>query len=78
MVAEHEEKEVAGVEGEAGEHAADFGVEGGEGFEEEGVGRLFGGGHGWGQGSILAGIRLALCLVLERSTYALLLLASGV
>ena len=46
MVAEHEDEEVVGVDGEAGEHAADFGVKGGEGFEDEGEGRLFGGGHG--------------------------------
>lgn len=50
VVAEHEDEQVAGVDGEAGEHAADLGREGGDGVEDEGVGRPFGGGHG-GQGS---------------------------
>jgi hypothetical protein len=40
VFAEHEDEEVAGVDCEAGEHAADFGVEGREGVEDEGVGRL--------------------------------------
>ena len=50
MVAEHEDEQVAGVDGEAGEHAADFGGEGRQGIEDEGVGRLFGGGHRLGRG----------------------------
>ena len=40
MVAQHEDEQVVGVDSEAREHAADFGVEGGQGFEDEGVGRL--------------------------------------
>jgi len=37
-VAEHHVDSVVDVEGEAGEHAADFGVEGVESFDDEGVG----------------------------------------
>jgi len=48
MVAEHEDEQVAGVDGEAGEHAADFGVKRGECVENEGVGRLFRVGHALG------------------------------
>ena len=40
MVAQHEDEQVVGVDSEAREHAADFGVEGREGVEDEGVGRL--------------------------------------
>jgi hypothetical protein len=40
-VAEHEDYFVADVDGVAGEHGADFRFKGGEGFEDEGVGRGF-------------------------------------
>ena len=39
-VAEHEDEEVAGIDGEAGEHAADLGVEKLERVEDEGIGDL--------------------------------------
>jgi len=49
---EHEDDLVADVDGVAAEHGADFGIERGEGFEDEGVrdGFAFGGFGGAGHG----------------------------